>query len=282
MRRPRVALVIGSGGLRCAAALGLWRVLAREAIPVDLVVGCSGGAIYGALIGLGWSPADAERYNRRLWTGMFARYDWRSIARALLARWRAFDHDFGIVDDSRINQALAELFGDKRFEDCRIPTFVVATDFLSGEKVVLSEGRLREAVRASIAIPIALRPWTIDGRVLHDGGMCDPLPVDVAVRERGDIIVAMGFRQALAKAIRSPLDLVMQTSDITTAHLLHGTYAFYNLAHHAEVIPVLPEFDRAIGLGDVHLIDAIVAEGERATERELPYLKRLLEQSAAG
>lgn len=280
-RRPRVALVIGSGALKCAAALGLWKVLARENIPIDLTVGCSGGAIYASLIGMGWTVEAASRRNRELWADLFARYDWRAIVRALLARWQPFDHDFGIVDDRRVNWVLAELYGEVRLEETRIPTFVVATDFLTGEKVVLSQGRLRDAVRASIAIPLALRPWTVDGRVLYDGGACDPLPVDVAVREGCDIIVAMGFEQTLAAAIRSPIDLVLQTSAITVKHLLRGTYAFYNLAHHAEVIPVLPDFDRRIGLGDVHLMDYIVTEGERAAERELPYLLRLLERQPA-
>ncbi len=276
--RPQVALVIGSGALKCAAALGLWKVLAREGIPLDLTVGCSGGAIYASLIALGWTFEEANRRNRALWADLFVRYDWRAIARALLARWRPFDHDFGIVDDQRVNRVLDELYGEARFEDARIRTFVVATDFLTGEQVVLSRGLLRDAVRASIAMPLALRPWTVDGRVLYDGGACDPLPVDVAVREGGDIIIAMGFTQTLAAAIRSPIDLVLQTSAITVTHLLRGTFAFYNLAHHAEVIPVLPDFDRPIGFGDVDLIDYIVAEGERAAERELPYLLRLLER----
>lgn len=275
-RRPMIGLVIGAGALKCAAALGLWKVLARERIAVDLTVGASGGAIYATLIAQGWTVEEACRRNREFWSDLFGRYDWRAIARALAARWVGFDHDFGIIDDRRINWVLNDLFGTAGFDEAKIPTFVVATDFRSGEKVVLSEGRLCDAIRASIAIPLVLRPWTVAGRVLYDGGACDPLPVDVAVRERCDIIIAMGFDQTLVDAIRSPLDLVLQTSSITVKHLLRGTYAFYNLAHHAEVIPILPEFDRKIGLRDVHLMDDIVAAGERAAERELPYLLRLL------
>lgn len=104
----------------------------------------------------------------------------------------------------------------------------------------LSEGRVRDAVRASIAIPYIWKPWQIGGRWLLDGCVSDPLPVDVAIRESADGILAMGFESPYPKAIRSATRYAFQVNSVYTNNLLRANYAFHNLAHHAEIIPVLP------------------------------------------
>ena len=77
-KRKRVAVVIGSGAVQCAAALGLWKVLRREDIDIDMVVGCSGGSIYASVMALGYDPETCERLTRELWTPKVTlRRDWR-------------------------------------------------------------------------------------------------------------------------------------------------------------------------------------------------------------
>ena len=273
--RPRVGLVVGSGGIKCAAAIGLWKVLVRERIPLDLVVGCSGGSIYTTAIALGWTPEAAERESYVLWQNIFGKRDRRSMAAALFPRlFRSAD--FGIVDDRAVNRTIEALFGDATFEQARIPAYITATDLNSAEKVLLSSGRVFDAVRASVAIPFALRPWQHQGRLLCDGGVSDPLPVDVAIREGCDIILAMGFESALTQPIASVMGLALQMSTITVNQLLRSSFAFLTLAHHAEVIPVMPVFDRPIRMGETALLPWIIEQGEMAAEREMPYIKRLL------
>ena len=86
VRGKRVALVIGSGAVQCAAARGMWKVLEREGIGIDMVVGCSGGSIYAAVMALGYDPDTCERLTRELWTPKVTlKRDWRR-ARAFLQR----------------------------------------------------------------------------------------------------------------------------------------------------------------------------------------------------
>ena len=104
-----------------------------------------------------------------------------------------FNEKSGLVDDSVMNKKLRDFFGEWNFSDLKIPIKVVATDLLAGEKVILSDGSVFDAIRASIAIPIIFPPWEVDGRLLVDGTASDPLPIDVAIQDGADIIIAMGF-----------------------------------------------------------------------------------------
>lgn len=275
-RRPKVALVVGSGGLKCVAALGLWRVLAREGIEVDMFVGCSGGSIYVSAMAFGFPLEESIKRSYDLWSDRFRKKNLRAILQIIAPRLFSFNEDFGLVDDRGVNTALEGAFGDRRIEQAAKPLFIVATDFRTGEKVVLESGRLSDAIRASIAIPLALRPWTIDGRKLVDGGASDPLPIDVAIREGADVILAMGFESAMVKEIATPAALALQASTVTMNYLIRATFAFYNLAHHAEVIPIMPIIDQRVGLSDTHLIPHLIEQGEKAAAREMPYLSKLL------
>lgn len=275
-RRPRIAVVIGSGGLKCAAAAGMYRVLKRHGVEADLAVGCSGGALYAAFLAMGLDVAAVERHTLSLEKDLLRKLHLRSLSRGLLARWFGFNERFGLVNDRRLNAFIGQMFGDRRLEDCRIPLHLVATDFHSGQTVDLSRGLLRDAARASIAIPLMLRPWPVAGRLLMDGGTSDPLPISVAIREGADIILAMGFETAPAPHLRSPAHLAGQAISITTNHLLRATYAFYSAVHHAEIVPLMADFERPIHFTDTHLIPELMDLGERLMEAEMPYLRRVL------
>lgn len=279
MSRPRVAVVVGSGGMKCAAGVGLWKVLHREGIPVDLVVGCSGGSIYTAAMALEMDPAEAEAHTHVMWNGLFRRLHYRSVFRSIFSRWLGFNERTGLIDDRAIAQVMHDLYGEATFEDTKIRLRLAATDLHTGERVEISTGRIADAVRASIAIPVLLRPWSINGRLVVDGGASDPLPVSIAIREGADIILAMGFETPPREQLNSLLSLVGQTTSIAVNHLLRSTYAFYSTVHHAEVIPLMPDFGQPIRLSDTHLLPHIIECGARAIEAELPYLERLL---AAG
>lgn len=276
--RKRVAVVIGSGAVQCAAALGMWKVLEREGIGIDMVVGCSGGSIYAAVMALGYDPATCERLTRELWTPKVTmRRDWRSMLGAMMPRLFGFDGYLGMVHDAPLLEALERPFGGKDFGDARIPLHIVATDLNNGDKVVVSRGSVRDAVRASIAIPYVWKPWRIGERWLLDGCLSDPLPVDVAIREGADVILAMGFESPYPRRIKSATRYAFQVNSIYTNNLLRANYSFHNLAHHAEIIPVLPEFDGPIRLFDTDQFPHVIEQGMRATEAQLDYLVRMLE-----
>ena len=280
---PRVALVIGSGAVKCAAAIGLRRVLEREGVPVDLVVGCSGGSLYAASLALGLSPDECEALTRRLWTrDLTAKRDTRALLAAAFPKLFRFDGAFGMVDDRPLNRALESAFGDRTFDDTTTPLRVVATDFGTGDRVVLSGGSLLDAVRASIAVPFVWKPWEVDGRPLCDGCLSDPMPADVAIQAGAEAILTMGFEAELPRRVSSGLKVAFQVTSVYTNNLYRANYAFHNLAHHAEILPVMPEFDERVGLFDTDKIPYVIERGEAAAEEVVPYLRRVLEASPAS
>ena len=274
-RRPRLAVVLGAGGMKCVAAVGMWKVLQREGIRPDLVVGCSGGSLYAASMALGMDADAAEAHSHSMWQGLFKRVHLRSVLRSLLPGRFGFNARSGLVNDRGVAAALAELFGDATFADARIPLHIAATDLRTGERVGLSSGRMLDAVRASIALPLLLRPWPVDGRLLIDGGVSDPLPISLAIREGADIILAMGFETPPQGRIDSLAGVASQSLSTTMNHLLRSTYAFYSAVHHAEIVPIMPAFEQPVGIGDTHLIPHMIEQGEQATLEVLPYLRQL-------
>ncbi|MDM0014408.1 patatin-like phospholipase family protein [Variovorax sp. J22P168] len=275
-----MAVVIGSGGLKCAAALGVLKVLRREGIGIDMAIGCSGGSFFATAIALGADDPDemAERFARG-WSGTFGRIGWRTMAQVLFPRMFGAGHRFSLLDDSKVNLAIEAFTQQLTFADTRIPLHLAATDYVSGEKVVLSSGKLADAIRASIAIPLVLSPWPVDSRLLFDGGASNPIPVDIATREGCDIVIAIGFEDTVDGEVRSAMQLAQRAISITVNHFIRSQYALYSLTHHAEVIPILPVFERRVGLRDLDALPYVMALGERAAEAEVPYLRRLL---AAG
>jgi NTE family protein len=271
----RIALVIGSGGIKCAAAIGLWRVLREENISVDSVVGCSGCSLYGTLIANGTNVEDMVEWSKVLWTSDIMQGYTENLKSSKDGTLR-FNERSGLVDDLALNNNLRKVYGTLSFSDLQLPLKIVATDMLNGEKVILSEGDLFDAIRASVAIPIIFPPWEVDGRLLTDGAASDPLPVDVAIRDGADIIIAMGFTLDHRSRFRSMTAVQEQLNSIYMNNILTSTYAFYNLAHHAEIFPVIPEFDGALSMFDVDKIPDVIKRGEAATRAQLLHIKKLL------
>jgi NTE family protein len=278
MNRKRVALVIGSGSVKCAAALGLMKVFDRENIPVDMVVGCSGGSLYAAAIALGWSTQQATEATLRLWTReVTSRRNWRAYLQ--VTGLRPFDETFGMVKDDLIRRRLKEAFGEASLADTRIPLYITATDFYSGEQEVMhgSQYSLQDALRASISLPYIFAPHKIGSRYFVDGYLSDPMPIGVAIREGADVIIAIGFESPYQTRVSSILRYAFEISSITSNNLLKSNFAFHNLAHHSEIVPILPEFQQRIHLFDTEKIPYVIEEGVRATEAQLPYILQSLE-----
>lgn len=276
--RPKVAVVLGSGGIKAAASIGLWKVLQRERIEADMLVGCSGGALYATWFARGLPPEGAEELSTRLFNPeLISQWDYRSLLKSLLPRLFRFDETVGLISDRRLMRSLRLIFGDRgTFAECRSRLLLVATDLESGEPVVLSHGSILDAVRASLSLPLLWRPWRVGGRLLYDGAASNPLPIDVAIREGAEVIVAMGFEDRKLPEIRSLVDLARQTSSIVQSRLLRASFAFHTVAHHSEVIPVMPTFDRYLGLRSGQAVPYLIERGEEAAEEQVPYLRKLL------
>ncbi len=276
--RPRVALVIGSGGIKFAAAIGVWRVLHSAGIEVDQLVGCSGGSLYAAGLALDFDADRLEALTLAFWTPEVMK-DYTANLRASQSGELRFDERAGLADDSYMNQCLANAFGEQTFADTRRPLQVVATDLHSGDQVLLNQGRLVDALRASAAIPLIFAPKALDGRLLIDGAVSNPLPLDVAMREGADLIIAIGFTLSTRPKLRSMMAVQAQLNSLYMNNILKAAYAFHNLAHHAEIVAIVPEFGEPLGMFDTNRLPYIIAEGERGAQEHLPYLQRFLQGS---
>ena len=277
-RKKKIALVIGAGSVKCAAALGLWKVLQRENIHFDMIVGSSGGSLYATSMALGFSLDEAVEKTKTLWNkAVTEKRNWRGLIGAILPGLFGFDERFSMVDDRLMLARLRAVFGEKTFEDAKTPLYLMATDFFTGESIALCKGKLVDAIRSSIAIPYIWSAWSLDGRLLIDGSAANPLPVDVAIREGADIILAMGFESPYPSKIRSMSRYSLHINSLLTNNLYQANFAFHSAVHHAEIISIFPEFERLIRLFDTDQIPYVIEQGEKAMDEQLAYLKRLLE-----
>ena len=275
MRPNRLSVVIGSGGVLCAASLGLSKALRRESLAPGLAVGCSGGSIYAACIALGMDPDEAQALTLSLFTSdVFEGYT--SNLKSALSGETRFTEMSSLIDGNVMYERLRIVFGDKTFADTALPLYIVATELYSGERVVLSSGKLLDAIRASIAIPMIFSPWKVDGQLLVDGAVCDPLPIDVAIQQGSDVIAAVGFEMPTRRRMNSYTAVTTHFNSIYMNNILKSTFAFYNAVHHAEIIPILPEFEKPVGTFDTAQIPSIIERGERAAEEHIPYIRQLL------
>lgn len=160
-----VGVVLSGGGARGFAHMGVLRALAEAGVPVDMVGGCSIGAIVGAGAAMMWDNFEAERHMRRAFVDSNPVNDFTLPLVALTA-------------GRKVTKRLLDAFGERRIEDLWLPYFCVSTNLTRGTLAVHRHGELWKWLRASVAIPGIMPPWVNkDGDVFADGGVLDNLPV---------------------------------------------------------------------------------------------------------
>jgi NTE family protein len=174
----RAALVLGSGGARGLAHIGVIQHLQTLGIEISYISGCSMGALVGGIYAAGELGAYTEWVKKQ---------DRKSVISLL-------DFSFGLqglFKGERIIGVLREMIGDQDIEDLPIGFTAVATDLIEQKEIWLNKGPLFDAIRASIAIPTIFTPWTYRGRVLVDGGLLNPVPIAPALNHATDLIIAV-------------------------------------------------------------------------------------------
>lgn len=273
--RPRLALVLGSGGVRSVAALGIVDVLRRHGIAPDLVVGCSSGALFGALVASAIAPDTGLAMSRKLWSQeLTQQHRWRAWAQMLLPRWMGFDADFALRDGTLIGQRIAQAFGDARIEALPIPLRIAATDAASGAPVLLTNGPLAPALRASMAVPVLFSPVRIDGRRLVDGVMSDPLPVAGAADAQ--VVITLGFAGRLPRKIDRPSRMLARYSTALLNNLMQARLEAAT-ARGQRLLPLELKLERHVGLWQTDALPDLYDAGRRAAEARLPDLRALLD-----
>src|SRR6187551_1152518 len=185
-----VRLVLGSGGARGMAHIGVIEELEKEGFSIKEVAGCSMGAVVGGIYCAGY----LQEYKHWL------------VGLSRLDVFRLLDFTFssqGFVKGERVFKEIEKLIGDHQIENLRIPFTALAADMIKKREVHYTSGSLFKALRASIAIPTVFTP-VIEGRSqLVDGGVLNPLPINVVHSEPGDIIVAVNLNANIPAAINN-------------------------------------------------------------------------------
>ncbi|HMC83338.1 MAG TPA: patatin-like phospholipase family protein [Candidatus Polarisedimenticolia bacterium] len=275
---PRVALVLGSGGIKSIASLGLFRVLAREKIPIDLIAASSGGSLFATAYAL--YPNELERIEGFLWNywkpEIFRDFDYLGLLVSLLRpRGRPIEN-FGLIKGKRILRNIHAMFPDKTFADTRIPLRIVATDIRSGRPVILKEGSVARAVRASVSLPLYMRPVTWGDYLLVDGGMTNPIPCDVAINEGAEVILAMSFGSSLDTPLEGPLSLLNQVVRVSASNLIRVQDDLHRTVHRGEIVGIYPAFDHVHSFFNFHTMEEIISRGEEASVAALPRIHAAL------
>lgn len=289
--RPKVGLALSGGGARGAAHIGVLRELERQRIPIDYIAGTSIGAIVGALYAAGRSTEEIEQ--------VLVTTDWDDIfkdkpPRRDAAMRRKFDDRVfqinkelgikegrvrlpsGFIQGQKLQLLLDRLFlpvADVRnFDQLSVPFRAVATDLATSRAVVLRQGSLSTAVRASMSVPSVFATVKYGGHILVDGGISNNLPVDV-VREMGaDVVIAVDIGTPLLeqKDLDSAIGVALQLSNILVRRTTEAQIATLS----DKDILITPELGR-FSSADFKGAGAIVPNGVEAARAQAKRLVQL-------
>lgn len=247
MTHPTIGLALGSGGARGLAHIGVIKVLEKKNIPINFIAGTSIGAIIGGMYALTQDINEIEKLAKGL--------DLKKITSLV-------DPNFtgGLMKGEKIKKFLETYFGKAQFKNTRIPFAVVATNYQTGEPVIIREGNMCDAIRASMSVPLAFKPVKFGKKLLVDGGLSLPVPVS--------IVKAMGAE----KTIAVNLDAYYQSTAKKLTYYNLGMESLGILRHHlaatevkAADIIIEPKVKGALWF-DFMTSQKFIKIGEHATE----------------
>lgn len=250
---PRVGLVLGGGAARGFAHVGVIRVLEREKIPIDLIVGTSVGSLVGAIY------ADKRNSFELEWIAF-------GLEERHLFDFTVFSIKQGPVKGNLLEEFVSQSVSARNIQDLKIPFAAVATDISQGTAVVLSSGPVAKAVRASCSIPGIFHPVPYNGRLLVDGGVVANVAVNVARNLGADVVIAVDVSAPRkAESIDNVFDVILQATNIMEHEITQ-----FRLKD-ADIVIQPPV--GTVGLRDFSKKKELMLAGIRAAEESLPRIR---------
>jgi len=191
LENKKIALVMGSGASRGLAYIGVLKVLEEQGIEPQILVGTSMGAMIGGAYAAGLTAKQIEN--------IACETNWLRVAQVLFPKKI---QSKALLDGERVQDFLLALLGERRIEDLQKTFACIAADIWNGEEIVLDSGSLTKAIRASISFPFLFAPYELDGRQLVDGGVVNPLPVNIAREMGAEYVIAVGATPSSERHIR--------------------------------------------------------------------------------
>jgi NTE family protein len=273
---PKITLVLGGGGCKSLAQIGILKVFEKNHIPINYIVGTSAGAIIGALYAADVPLADIEELaiDGKLQSAMSPNIALRVITLPLVRLIHFGKIYAGLTSGEKLEKFLRkELPGD--FANLKIPFSAVATDLESGNTCMLSGGDLCKAVVASSALPVLVRPVTINNTIFVDGGIKANLPTNCAQLTGADLIVAVPadapIKVVQKRKFRSLKSLTIRITDIMEVEIDKHRWQEADLV-------IYPDVAATPGMTkDPEIIRNTILAGEKAATEALPRLQKLIE-----
>ncbi|MCP5463210.1 MAG: patatin-like phospholipase family protein, partial [bacterium] len=299
----KIGLALGVGTVRGFAHIGVLKALQEENIPVDYLAGSSMGAIVAGMYSAGVPVEELERIAKSFHVGKVANPSFKKS---------------GLLDGEKIEKFLNKHIGHTSFDQLRIPLSVVCTDICTGDEIILADGSLKKALRASASFPGLFSPMHYAGRILVDGGLVNPVPASVVAGMGADIIIAVSvmrnvkqyieyvlkkrnkhsFTQEHEKALSTANLIKLRKPSIVGLFrslrkktwtpnlvdiLLQTVYIAEERIARSELLNVRVDILITPDFGDVAMFefsktDEIIARGKKETESKIPRLKELLEK----
>lgn len=250
--RPKVALALGSGSAKGMAHIGVWKMLADEGIPIDIVTGTSIGSVVGGMIAYGLTYQEGAKIMNGL--------KWGQIVRPTIPLK-------SIVQNGPLVQLVRNTLGDVNIEDLKLPYAAVASELATGEAHIMKSGSLAHAISASTAIPAVMRPVNYQGKILVDGAVVHPVPAALARSMGADIVLAVNICKEPTSAgpVRHLMDSLMNTIDIMSAKIVRDELQL------ADVV-IRPDFEgRSIKFKD---FDFCMNAGMAASKEVMEMMKQ--------
>jgi len=261
LNRPKIGLALGSGGARGLSHIGVIKTLEENNIPIDFIAGSSIGAMVGGFYAAGLDIRTIEK--------IVSDTDWRKIFSLVDPHLRQ-----ALIGGEKIKTFIKSYIDGKKFEDCIIPFSAIATDLETGEIVILDKGEMTPAIRASISLPLVFKPVEINKRMLVDGGLSSPVPVEIVRGMGADIVIAVNLdKHYYNEKIKHGWYGVANSS----LNILRHHLALLNMANADVAINM--DIGRNYWYEFVNGQDKILA-GEKATKEILLRLKELICQKS--
>ena len=259
--RPKIALVLGGGGARGFAHIGVLKVLEEEKVPVDIVVGTSVGALVGALYCGGVPVQKIQRIGQDVQWNKITDLKNTSLLRLIIAEQ--------LLSTKKMEDYLSSNIGNKRFDELDKTFACVATDINTGEMVVLKEGSVAFAARASATIPGLFTPVEFRHRYLVDGGLSSNIPTYVAKQLGADIIIAVAVTADISK---HNISNVLMT--LTQSIYIQGSILEKDELKAADLV-IKPEVGE-VSVIDLNRSEECIDAGVIATRKAIPEIKRFI------
>jgi len=265
IKRPKIGLVLGSGGARGLAHIGVLKVLEKNNIPIDYIAGVSAGALIGAYYALNIETDGMEKIASK------------TTKRELLTLIDPSNPKRALIKGNKIKNFIKNLLNDRDFKDTKIPLTVVVTDLEKGQEIHIKKGNLAEVVRASIGIPGIFCPYKLNDKWFVDGGLINATPVDVARDMGADFVIAVDLTMSSEARFKDPtiVETLIQSFDIMRTELTK-----MKIQSVKDLVLIQPTIHNKNGVDSLRFYEAkrFIKAGEEAAEKAMPEIKKKIKE----